>query len=127
MNIESNWSVNHHFCAVINPYPITQIWKYLHVFQSAITRAPPPKSSKPQAPPGKSPPIPGTRNTKGPGPQNPRTQAPPSRAPPPPPIRVQHTAEEQHQLPNPAHAAPQRTLNTDNNNKEQEELMTNKW
>ena len=24
-NIESNWSVNHHFCSVVNPYPITQI------------------------------------------------------------------------------------------------------
>ena len=32
MNTTSNLSVNHHFCAIISPYPIKQIWKYLHVF-----------------------------------------------------------------------------------------------
>ena len=31
MNITSNLSVNHHFCAIISPYPMKQIWKYLHV------------------------------------------------------------------------------------------------
>ena len=127
MSIVSNWSVNHHFCAVINPYPITQIRKYLHFPRTAITGAPPPKSQKPQGLPGKKPTHHSPQDSK-----RKRTRTPkPQKSSPPlndtQPTRIQHTAEEQHQLSNPAHAVYQHTLNTNNNDEEQEELMTNIW
>ena len=31
MKTTSDLNVNHHFCAIISPYPIMQFWKYLHV------------------------------------------------------------------------------------------------
>ena len=34
MNTTSDLSVNHNFCAIIGPYPMKQVWKYLHVCDS---------------------------------------------------------------------------------------------
>ena len=32
MNTTSDLSVNNHLCAIVSPYPIKEIWKYLHVY-----------------------------------------------------------------------------------------------
>ena len=97
-NLKGNWSVNHHFCAVINSYSIVQIWNYLHVFQSAL-QEPHLLIFKTVSPQETAHPSWDSKHKRTRTPK-PQTSSSPIQDPyDPQATGVQHMAEEQHQLP----------------------------